>query len=418
MRVSGQTPAPLATRAVTLGGTDATYLFDRSDVVYRGCEGKTGAYARTNLCTGESGLTANATCTLRAPTPQYLTSLGLVNSTKIVGYSWEQISNLTNYLVIDGNVLNMNPYLLAHPDPIRNDTVDSAIRFVLKEMDENGGRDATRLFYNRKEHEEAVSCLIHRYYAGHLDKITPGCFVANLFLYVSLALIMTIILVRFFMATLFSWYLSKKLIRAPTNLKRHVISPSVMPEGANVDVGNSTGAAPWTSQEVQRRATQRLRKGEGRAGARKNALAVPEKGLVVEKGLPRQPKQDPVGADGMISMATIGAELFCVCLVTCYSEGAEGIKITLDSIAGTSYSDARKLIFVVCDGMITGDGETMSTPDICVSLLEADPRFGEPQAMSYVSIGHGPKEHNMAMVYAGHYSEFDLDSLEGALAFC
>lgn len=136
----------------------------------------------------------------------------------------------------------------------------------------------------------------------------------------------------------------------------------------------------------------------GRGGGEKDSLV--EKQRIVLPG----ETAEAVGPDGMINMASIGAELFCVCLVTCYSEGAEGIKTTLDSISGTSYSDARKLIFIVCDGMITGSGEKMSTPDICVAMLEADPRFGEPQAMSYVAIGDGAKAHNQAMVYAGHYS--------------
>ncbi len=46
----------------------------------------------------------------------------------------------------------------------------------------------------------------------------------------------------------------------------------------------------------------------------------------------------------------------------------------------------------------------MSTPDVCVSLLEADPRFGTPTPMSFISIASGKKQHNMAMVYAGHYT--------------
>ena len=107
----------------------------------------------------------------------------------------------------------------------------------------------------------------------------------------------------------------------------------------------------------------------------------------------------------MISMAAIGAELFTVCLVTCYSEGYDGIKTTLDSISGTTYSDARKLLFVVCDGMITGSGEKMSTPDMVVSMIERDPRFGDPQPMSYIAIADGSKAHNQAMVYAGHYTQ-------------
>ena len=63
------------------------------------------------------------------------------------------------------------------------------------------------------------------------------------------------------------------------------------------------------------------------------------------------------------------------------------------------------MLFVIADGMITGAGEKRSTPDICVSLLEADPRFGDPMPMSYVAVGSGKKKHNRAMVYAGHYSE-------------
>ena len=104
-------------------------------------------------------------------------------------------------------------------------------------------------------------------------------------------------------------------------------------------------------------------------------------------------------------MTQIGAELFTVCLVTCYSEGEESIKGTLDSISATSYSDSRKLIFIVCDGMITGSGEKLSTPDICVNLLDVDPRFGEPAPMGYVAVGLGDKGQNRAMVYAGYYSK-------------
>ena len=106
----------------------------------------------------------------------------------------------------------------------------------------------------------------------------------------------------------------------------------------------------------------------------------------------------------IMSLQQIGAELFAVCLVTCYSEGEDSLRTTLDSISTTTYSDARKLLFIVADGMITGAGEKRSTPDICVSLLEADPRFGNPMPMLYEAVGSGPKAANRAMVYAGHYS--------------
>ena len=49
----------------------------------------------------------------------------------------------------------------------------------------------------------------------------------------------------------------------------------------------------------------------------------------------------------------------------------------------------------------------MSTPDICVSMLDADPRFGNPIPMGYIAVGSGAKRENRAMVYAGHYGKLD-----------
>jgi hypothetical protein len=43
----------------------------------------------------------------------------------------------------------------------------------------------------------------------------------------------------------------------------------------------------------------------------------------------------------LISLARIGAELFTICLVTCYSEGEDSVRGTVDSIASTNYSDSR-----------------------------------------------------------------------------
>lgn len=401
MQVSARTPSAIASIGNSFGGSDITGMFDRTAVNFPACNGFKQRWATVGLCTDSNE--ANATsCAFGAPSDSYLSSLGLKNTTRQVGYNWNQITNFTNYFVLDGNVLNLTPYMNAYPAPIKNDPVDAAIRTMLGNST-GGSRDGTRTFHNTNELKATTKCLAQRYYAGHIDKITPGCFVANLFLYVSLILIMGIILARFFMAVIFSWYLADRMVAKPKNLRRKVVSPAVLPEGANIDVNNTTGAAPWTESHLKRQQTQRLKKGGGTAG-RRNA----------EKALPMSPNLDekrassdfnaPLGADGMISMAAIGAELFTVCLVTCYSEGYDGIKTTLDSISGTTYSDARKLLFVVCDGMITGSGEKMSTPDMVVSMIERDPRFGDPQPMSYVAIADGAKAHNQAMVYAGHYT--------------
>ncbi|KAG9293777.1 hypothetical protein G9A89_019114 [Geosiphon pyriformis] len=92
-------------------------------------------------------------------------------------------------------------------------------------------------------------------------------------------------------------------------------------------------------------------------------------------------------------------------LVTCYSEGVESMQTTLDSLAGTDYSDEHKLLFVIADGDITGSDNDRSTPQICKDLLEPQfPELDEPEFVSYSAIGDGKKQHNMAQVYTGYYN--------------
>jgi len=342
---------------------DITTLFKRSASDFPACTGLDFAVATDNPCS-----TATP-CPLEAINSRAFSQFALINTTRIVGYDWHQVQNLSHYFVIDGAVLNMNPYYKNHPQKVPGDNVDLAIRTILS-SGTGSGNDGTRLFYSRTDLKSAVPCLRQRYYAGNIDKVTPGCFVSQLFLYAGLIVILGLVLVRFVMACIFNWFLSARLVAPPKNLSRTVISPSVLPEGANVNVDNKTGTAPW-------------------AGPRG------------PKGLPSSKLVKP---QANISMAQIGAELFAICLVTCYSEGLDSLRTTLDSISLTTYSDARKLLFVVCDGMVTGHGEKRSTPDICVSLLEADPRFGNPEPMGYYAVGSGSKKENRAMVYAGHYS--------------
>ncbi|KAI5950970.1 CHS3 [Candida jiufengensis] len=95
-------------------------------------------------------------------------------------------------------------------------------------------------------------------------------------------------------------------------------------------------------------------------------------------------------------------------LVTCYSEDADGIRTTLDSIATTDYPNSHKLILVVCDGLIKGSGNDQTTPDIVLDMMSdlTVPR-NEVEAYSYVAVAQGSKRHNMAKVYAGFYDYND-----------
>lgn len=97
-----------------------------------------------------------------------------------------------------------------------------------------------------------------------------------------------------------------------------------------------------------------------------------------------------------------------ITLVTCYSEDEEGLRLTMDSVATTDYPNSHKLIFVVCDGIIKGNGNDMSTPDIVLGMMSdftTEPEDVKPY--SYIAVAQGSKRHNMAKIYAGFYKYDD-----------
>ncbi|KAF2498684.1 chitin synthase 4 [Lophium mytilinum] len=97
-----------------------------------------------------------------------------------------------------------------------------------------------------------------------------------------------------------------------------------------------------------------------------------------------------------------------ICLVTAYSEGADGLRTTLDSVAVTDYPNSHKLLLVICDGMIKGKGEELSTPEIALAMMKDHAILPhEVQAFSYVAVASGSKRHNMAKIYSGFYDYGD-----------
>ncbi|KAI9282206.1 chitin synthase-domain-containing protein [Sporodiniella umbellata] len=288
--------------------------------------------------------------------PTTFTSLGITNSSKQVGFDWEQLAsaNLTNYFVIDGNVLNMDPYMTYHTQPLANDPLDLLIRQILKSPWAKGGRDSTKLFYRTSAYKAAVPCLVAKYRAGHIDKKTTGCFVSSVVLVCSLAVVLAIVLARFFMALIFSWFISRKLSRTPPAAPSSSVKNNAMEMGS---IPNDSAFSQLT----------------------------------------------PAGA-GTGKKVEVGNDLYTVMLITCYSENTEGIRGTVESLSMTDYPDDRKLLFLIADGIITGHGETLSTPEMCLSLVSfEDESHKNPEPMEYISVAVGSKQHNCAKVYAGHY---------------
>ncbi|RIA80400.1 Glycosyltransferase Family 2 protein [Glomus cerebriforme] len=273
--------------------------------------------------------------------------LNIVNTSTRVGYDWPQIGKLQNYLVISGNVLNLDPYINKFPNPIPDDELDKTIRTVLGTDHLEGGKDGTALFFGRPDTKAAVNCMVEKFYAGNIDKDTIGCFISKIFLLVSLTVILGVVLTRFAMACIFNWFISHRLATPPK-------------ENNNV---------PAVSQVVS-----------GDSPYAKNG-----------------------GISKIMTMNDVGNNLYTVLLVTCYSEDEAGLRCTCESMAATDYPNDRKMLFLICDGIITGSGNDKSTPDICISLMEISPEFKDPQPMSYVAIADGAKRHNMAKVYAGYF---------------
>lgn len=97
-----------------------------------------------------------------------------------------------------------------------------------------------------------------------------------------------------------------------------------------------------------------------------------------------------------------------ICFVTCYSEDEEGLRTTLDSLSTTDYPNSHKLIMVVCDGMIKGSGNDITTPEIALGMMDDFVTSPEDvQPYSYVAVASGSKRHNMAKIYAGFYKYND-----------
>ncbi|KAI9206842.1 chitin synthase-domain-containing protein [Polychytrium aggregatum] len=93
---------------------------------------------------------------------------------------------------------------------------------------------------------------------------------------------------------------------------------------------------------------------------------------------------------------------FVICQVPCYTEGAESLSTTLESLAKLKYDDRRKLLFVIADGMIIGGGNDRPTPRIVLDVLGV-PADVNPTAQSFQSLGEGNKQLNYAKVYSGLY---------------
>ncbi|CAG8715151.1 9692_t:CDS:2, partial [Acaulospora morrowiae] len=329
------------------------------------------------------------------------------------------------------------------------------------------GRDVTSLLQRNDANKKIARCLLETIRVGVVDTSTIGCVITNVITNVSLIVIVAVVLVRFFLAVLFGWVLSWRLgnfreetaediakrnqaIEKWEDINNHVYDPN----GRDSRISSSTSfnfmSKSRFSSQTPIPAAPSYRRRDGRYNSRQvytNHSGHGEKKFRngSASSLIHQPQtngssvaanndtsngsQTPsinetnsrtdslTSSQGSYQNNPIVVEqrfnfelMHTILLVTCYSEGRQGIKTTLDSLAATDYPASHKIIMCIADGIIYGVGNRLSTPEICLSLMsDFIIPVDKVRAHSYVAIADGKKRHNMARVYAGYYKYNDHD---------
>ncbi|CAM1507263.1 Fc.00g069040.m01.CDS01 [Cosmosporella sp. VM-42] len=371
-----------------------------------------------------------------------------------VYFTWDDIRNSSrNLMVYSGSVLDLNllnwfnTSQVSIPDRFKDlRDQDSSVNKAVR------GRDVTRMFQSSADKKYA-ECFEEIIKVGSVDTETVGCIASKVVLYCALVLILSVVVARFILALIFQWFIcgkyaaaktsqssdrrkrnrqiedwSEDIYRAPPRLPGDIGSTVVGSSDRSSKRGSSflpTTSRFSTVYGAERLPNQRRMPTTMASQGTSNQLLQP--GSIYKQGNDSRAsflRSDPYasgvptdgpGPAGFIHDAVVpqppsdwmpfGFPLaHTMCLVTAYSEGAEGVRTTLDSIAMTDYPNSHKVIVVICDGIIKGKGEKVSTPDVCLGMLKdhsIPPDMVQP--FSYVAVASGSKRHNMAKVYCGFY---------------
>ncbi|KAJ4397035.1 Chitin synthase, class 3 [Gnomoniopsis smithogilvyi] len=372
-----------------------------------------------------------------------------------VYFTWDDVSNSSrNLAVYSGSVLDLNLLNWFNSSQVSvpshwsqfadtSSTTNQAIR----------GRDATHNFIKSGD-KATAECFEQIIKVGSVDSDSVGCIASKVVLYISLVLILSVVAVRFGLAIIFQWFISRRyaaartsqssdkrkrnqqiedwtedIYRAPTRLPGDVGS-SVAGASSDRTSKRASTFLPTTSRfstvyGVDRNSrrpampTTMASQSSGAALLHPNSMqAGGHSGRNSYIGMdPYAPQPSPEGPGpaGFIHEAVVPQPpsdwmpfdyplAHTLCLITAYSEGEMGIRTTIDSIAMTDYPNSHKCILVICDGIIQGKGEAMSTPDYVIGMMKDFTILPEEvQPFSYVAVASGSKRHNMAKIYSGFY---------------
>ena len=394
-------------------------------------------------------------CHLKTGDQNTFSSPNISNSATNVVYSWDQIKNNSRDLVVfSGSVLDLG--LL--------DWFDNSVVFIPTFFNDARnnlaikGLDMTHA-WTTSGNKQMGECLSEIVKVGSIDSNSIGCIASQVVLYVALIFILSIVGIKFALALMFQWFLSRKyaakgssittkfrakarevedwsndiykgpskLIDAKAGYKRSSMLPSssrftnpyekdrfgikkrpppttMSSQTTSARLAQPSGAFPDGMSEMfsNKMSTSGTRSS---AIASTSASANQQFTVMSDVTLPLGFIHDLVVPQPPASFQPFGYPLVhTICLVTAYSEGKEGIRTTLNSVATTEYPNSHKVMLVVCDGFVKGHGETMTTPDIVLGMMYNQLQLPEQvMAHSYVAVASGSKRHNMAKIYAGFY---------------
>ena len=380
-----------------------------------------------------------------------------------VYFTWGDVKNVSrNLIVYSGTVLDLdllnwfNTTQVNIPSKFvelrdRSTAVNAAVH----------GKDVTHSFQNADD-KAMAQCFEQIIKVGSVDTETVGCIASKVVLYVSLAFILSIVVSKFVLALIFQWFLSRKFAASKTSQSsnskkrnRQIEDWSDEIYAAPPRLAGDIGSTVVGSDRMSKRASaflpttsrfsspyvadrsSRLGRPQPTTMASQTSTSqlVPPNAMSRQKTgsrssllLPAESQMSNIESDyegpgpsGFIHEAVVpqppadwqpfGYPLaHAICLVTAYSEGELGIRTTLDSVAMTDFPNSHKVILVVCDGLIKGKGEAMSTPEVVIGMMKDFAILpDEVPAFSYVAVEHGSKRHNMAKVYSGFY-DYGADS--------
>lgn len=257
-------------------------------------------------------------------------------------------SNQKHLLVLSDTVVDIRPYFSANQS-IFGTHVDQLLYLT-------AGQDGTYIFSAWDDAKQAWPCITKRYSAGVISSDTMGCIAYEIINDFFLVVVVLLILARYSMAFVFHWWVSRQL---------------------TFPGGRSRGIFAWRSVAGGNQFPKKHRPSNSSS-----------QDTLLENTRPED-----------------NDSRHTILFVTCYSEGRDSIKGTLDSLVNTTYSDKHKFLFIVVDGIITGEGNDEPTSEICrnlLTLVDCSEDEEEP-ACEYNAIADGSKRLNRARVYTGYY---------------